>query len=427
MKLLVLAPYYPHAARPFGGLFNERSVAVLKGMCDMVEVLAPRPYSPPLLSALVPRWTVYSRIASHEIRNGVQVHRPAYLQLPRLGGAFWIDPGEFFWCRQTAKERNDQIKFDAILSFDLAGVGALAWRLGKYLGIPAAGWATGEDVRVPSTSSHGRMVIGAVERLDMVFYQSHELLIKTAELLGVRPMRMETDRHMVLPRGIPEPPLLSTESVRTRVRKAWGIDDHQVLVLSIGRILKDKGVFELLDAFSLAVAQDRRMVCVMIGSSPGFDDSVAVQKKLAQISHLKSHVRLLPACSPDKVWEYLCAADIFAFTSHKEGMPNSLLEAMAMRVPAVAFAIPPVLEIDANREVLGLVPPFDTKLLSHTLLRLAGSAQERSSMATKAYERVRVGFMAKKNMSVALERIAQIVHCRTHYGAAFVREGQLRA
>jgi glycosyltransferase involved in cell wall biosynthesis len=38
---------------------------------------------------------------------------------------------------------------------------------------------------------------------------------------------------------------------------------------------------------------------------------------------------------------------MFAFTSHHEGMPNSLLEAMAMGVPAIAFAIPPVVELEA--------------------------------------------------------------------------------
>ena len=62
---------------------------------------------------------------------------------------------------------------------------------------------------------------------------------------------------------------------------------------------------------------------------PAFDETNSVQKKLDQTPNLKERVKLLPACSPDQTWEYLCAADIFAFPSQQrfEGMPNSLLEA----------------------------------------------------------------------------------------------------
>src|SRR5437870_10148378 len=125
MKLLVLAPYYPHKARPFGGLFNERSAIALKDMGNEVEVLAPRPYSPRILSSLASRWKVYSSIDPYEIRNGISVFRPPYLQVPRLGGAFWIDPGVFYWTRRIARERHRRSMFDAILSFDLTGVGGL--------------------------------------------------------------------------------------------------------------------------------------------------------------------------------------------------------------------------------------------------------------------------------------------------------------
>jgi len=315
MKILVLAPSYPYANRPFAS-FNERSVAALRELCESVEVLAPRPYAPPFLSSLVPRWKSYAQMDAHEIRNGVPVHRPAYPQIPRFGGAFWFDLGAFLWCSRIAKRIHDRVNFDAIISFDLLSTGGIAWRMKRYLGIPASGWATGDDVRVPAASSYGRAVIRAINRLDVVFYQSHELLKKACSLLGI--FQMPQGHHIVLPRGIPMPPSLPRTEIRNRVRAECGIADNQFLVLSTGRIFREKGIFELLDAVSFAATRDSRIVWLLVGSDPAFDDTPALREKLNHIAGIKDKVLIFPACSSDKIWEYLCAADIFAFASHNE-------------------------------------------------------------------------------------------------------------
>lgn len=409
MKILVLASNYPYPARPFVAAFNERIVEALKGMCDAIEVLVPRPYAPPLLSSLVPRWQTYASIPPYEVHNGVSVFRPAYPQIPRVGGAFCVDQAAFLWCRRTARSMHRRVGFDAILSLDVAGAGGFAWRTGRYLGIPASGWAFGDDVRLPVSSAYGQSVSRTIKHLDVVFYQSHELLEKAAGLLGVALDQLSEDQHVVLPHGIPLPPVLHRTELRDRVRKEWGITNDQVLVLSISRIIRGKGVFELVHAVSSAAARDARITCVLVGSSPAFDDTAELQMKLDEFPGMRQHVRLLPACNPDKVWEYLCAADIFAFTSQSEGMPNSLLEAMVMGVPAVAFAIPPVLELEAKTGALLLIPPFDLAQYADALVRLAASAADRSRLSAAGKDRVMDGFMVRKNMAIALERLTKVV------------------
>jgi glycosyltransferase involved in cell wall biosynthesis len=193
------------------------------------------------------------------------------------------------------------------------------------------------------------------------------------------------------------------------VRTAWGIRDDQVLVLNIGRIYRNKGIFELVQAISLAAARDPRITCVLVGSSPIHDETAALQQKLEDIPSLKKTIRILPACSPDTVWAYLCAADIFAFPSHREGMPNSLLEALAMRVPAVAFAIPPVLEIEAGTGALLLVPPFDTALFAEAIVKLALSPDDRVRLGERGRERVLARFMVQENMALVHQRLVEVV------------------
>jgi glycosyltransferase involved in cell wall biosynthesis len=165
-------------------------------------------------------------------------------------------------------------------------------------------------------------------------------------------------------------------------------------------------MLELLEALELAASRDFKIRCVLIGSKPGFDETSLVEKKLRERPWLRERVMLLPECSPDDVWGNLCAGDIFAFPSHHEGMPNSLLEAMAMGLPAVAFAIPPVREIDAGIEALVLVPPLDSKGLADAMLHLAASPDERAGLGEKGKQRVRERFMVKTNMAEAVRRVA---------------------
>jgi glycosyltransferase involved in cell wall biosynthesis len=115
----------------------------------------------------------------------------------------------------------------------------------------------------------------------------------------------------------------------------------------------------------------------------------------------------------------MCAADIFAFTSSDkggEGMPNSLLEAMVMGLPSVAFAIPPVREIEAGTGALNLVPPFDSPRLAEEILGLAASREERARIGERGKQQVLERFMVRSNMVEAVRRLTQIVETRERSG-----------
>ncbi len=397
-----MAASYPFPARQFAGIFNERCVLALKEQCELVEVLSPRPYAPPGLSLLRARWRSYSSIRREETRSGVRVWRPACVQIPGISPSFWVDRGAFFQCRRVARGRHDTVGFDAILAFDLAGAGGIAWRLGQDLGIPAGGWAFGGDLRVSSSSRLGDIVRQVLIKLDIVFYQSHELRRNAAVLLGKSSDDLNGPGHVVLPHGIAGPPELPRKEIRSRLRAQFHVRDDQLLVLSIGRLTRPKGVFELVEAFALAAARDPSLRFVMVGADAAFDDSEAARRRAKSLQSLDGRLSILSACSPDKVWEFLCAADIFAFASHNEGMPNSLLEAMAMGVPAVAFAIPPVLEIGDRTGALMTVPPFDCRRYSDALVELSASESARFQMGVRAQEVVRSRFNIRRNMETAL-------------------------
>ena len=403
MHILLVVSNYPHAGHPYSGAFNERSACALKALGHQVEVLAPRPFVPRILAAWHPRWRAYDLIADQDIRGGLWVYRPAYLQLPGLGGVFRPDLGAYLSCARALEQRHQNNPYHAILAFNLIGAGGLAWRLARRLGVPAAGWATGNDVRVVSRSAQGRVVRTALERLDLVCYQSSELF-ECAAALCDRPKENFSDRHVVLPRGV-EPARPRSADERRTVRAELNVGLNQLLVLFVGRIAKAKGVFELMEAVERVRREHPNIVCVFLGAHAGFDDSSELRDRLRRAPELAAHVRLLPGCPPDDVWRYLNAADIFAFPSHSEGMPNGLLEAMAFGLPALVYAIPPMLEIDNRLGALMAVPPHDVSALASALGELARSALLRRQIGKRGQARVQQNYLARVSMAEAVRRL----------------------
>jgi glycosyltransferase involved in cell wall biosynthesis len=244
-------------------------------------------------------------------------------------------------------------------------------------------------------------------RLDIVFYQSHELRRNAAMLLRKSSDDLNGRGHIVLPRGIVEPPAFPRNEIRNRLRAELSIRNDQRLILSTGRLTAPKGIFDLVEVFGLAAGRDPNLRFVMVGADRGFDDSDSARRTARSLRSLDDRLSILPACPPDKVWEFLCAADIFAFASHNEGMPNGLLEAMAIGLPAVAFGIPPVLEIEGGTGALTAVPPFDRHRYADALLELSASESVRSQMGARAQEVVRQRFDVRRNVETALLHFRQ--------------------
>src|SRR5688572_9484744 len=124
-KLLMVVTNYPNSGHPYSGAFNERSARTLKSLGYQVEVVAPRPYVPGLVARWNPRWTAYRQIAEHETRDGIAIYRPAYVQLPLMGGALRPDLSAYLNAVRFLRRRHREKPFDAIVAFNLIGAGGL--------------------------------------------------------------------------------------------------------------------------------------------------------------------------------------------------------------------------------------------------------------------------------------------------------------
>lgn len=120
-------------------------------------------------------------------------------------------------------------------------------------------------------------------------------------------------------------------SDKHKLRSQMGIKDRDIALVSVGELRKLKNHKTIIKA--MAKLNNPAVHYVIAGSGP-LENELA---KTAETLGLKNNVHLLGFCT--NVYEILKASDIFCFPSFREGMPVSLMEAMAAGLPAVASAV----------------------------------------------------------------------------------------
>jgi glycosyltransferase involved in cell wall biosynthesis len=112
-------------------------------------------------------------------------------------------------------------------------------------------------------------------------------------------------------------------------------DDQLIYFLSVGRIVHDKGIDELLNAFIHIHSKDARCRLVLVGA---FEDELDPISEAAR-NILKTHPAVIQAGWSDHVEYFMPLSFALVHPSHREGFPNVLLQAGAMLCPIICSRI----------------------------------------------------------------------------------------
>ena len=179
-------------------------------------------------------------------------------------------------------------------------------------------------------------------------------------LAGVRADRINVCHNsVVVPRNI-------SRDEQKDLRRQLGIIDAELVVLSVGRLSKEKGHHDLVSAIALLRQADPELnfKLVIVGEGP---ERPQLEKAI-QANGLDDFVTF--AGQIHDVAPYYAIADTLALPSHSEGSPNVVLEAMAAQVPIVATDVGGVPEIATDEEHALLVPARNPKSFAEALHRL---------------------------------------------------------
>ncbi|MCS5489705.1 glycosyltransferase family 4 protein [Algoriphagus limi] len=127
--------------------------------------------------------------------------------------------------------------------------------------------------------------------------------------------------------------------VAATMRIMPGEDDF--IILAVGRLVKDKGIEELVQAFLESKIANRSKL-VLLGSFE--QDLNPLNSDIIQ--QINDHPRIVQIDWTDHVAHYMALADVLVHASHREGFPNVLLEAGAMQLPIICS------DIIGNRDII---------------------------------------------------------------------------
>jgi glycosyltransferase involved in cell wall biosynthesis len=172
------------------------------------------------------------------------------------------------------------------------------------------------------------------------------------------------------------------------LRKSLNIPVEGFVFLFIGRLVRDKGIVELIQAFENLNKLNDNTYLLLVGS-PEQDLDPLPNEVLTKI---KSHRKIILTGFQKDVRPYLVASDIFVFPSYREGFPNVLMQAACMEIPIIASNINGCNEIIEHEESGLLVPAKNANELENAM-RLLLVERSRSEMyRTKAANFVRENF-----------------------------------
>ena len=209
---------------------------------------------------------------------------------------------------------------------------------------------------------------------------SRDFLIRR---LGYAPDRVRTIRNGVDLAGWPV-----SKAGRRKRRLELRLGSGDLLVGAVGRLDKQKGFSALIEA--MARLKNTNLRCVILGDGP----ERARLEALVRKRELEKFVRL-PGERGD-IASWLSAFDIYCLPSLWEGLPNALLEAMALGLPVVASAVDGVPEAVKNGGTGLLVPASNPAALADALKELASDPARRAAMGAAARARVADKFTLRR-------------------------------
>ena len=346
-------------------LLGPQLASFVEAGYDVVGVSAPGPH----VANLGPLGVRHESISSLTRSTSVTRDVKAFVDLVRL---FWrIDP-------DIVHTHNPK---PGILGRLAARVAGVPWIVNTQHGL----YAQPEDRR------RRRWPVYAAERVaamcsDVELVQNEE----DVQTL-VRRLRVPAGRVRLLGNGVDLTrfdPSAVPASARERLRGEWEIGPDELVCGCVGRLVREKGIVELLAAAKKLRSASVPVRLVVIGpTDPDKSDAIdadLISQAVANGVVFTGQRNDMPEC--------YAAMDMFVTASWREGFPRSAMEAAAMQLPTVAT------DIRGNRQVITdertglLVPVRDPAAIATAITRLVGHLDLVDRFGRAAFDKSRAEF-----------------------------------
>lgn len=227
-----------------------------------------------------------------------------------------------------------------------------------------------------------RMIMGLPDRIVALSSYWKSFFVQT---VGIK------DGITIINNGV-----VSSKYVRTHIGKNNTKNVVNILFIG-GTDAERKGIYTLVRAMPIVIREVPNVIFTFIGKSE--TENV---KKLCNNLRLEQHVKILGEVSEDEKVFRLLSSDIFVLPTYAEGLPITLLEAMAAGLPAISTpvgAIPEVIEDGKNGF---LIHPGDYEALAEKTVVYAKDTKLREQVGKNNLEKIKKQY----DQSIVVEKIA---------------------
>lgn len=284
--------------------------------------------------------------------------------------------------RMFREEKPDIIHLN---SSKVGGLGAAAGLLYKIFFKPKGknlkiiftvhGWAFNEP-----RNQFERAIIYSLQWLNAAICDRVILISKNDYREGLSMPFFKKTKFVLMPLGIKPPGgMLTKQAARKELRDNFQIDfGGSPIIGTITEFTENKGLVYLLEAVSKLKMSGFNCATILIGNG---ERAAALKERAAELGIEKNI--FLTGFIKD-AWKYLKCFDVFVLPSLKEGLPYTIMEAMAAGVPVAASSVGGVPDLIINDQSGKLVPAKNSDRLSEAIKELLSDKNKSKSIVRNA-------------------------------------------
>lgn len=168
------------------------------------------------------------------------------------------------------------------------------------------------------------------------------------------------------------------------LKQSLKIKENETVFCFIGRLTKDKGVNELIDAFKMVNKEYPSSKLLLVGPFEQASDPITPETE----REIHQNSSIVWVGYQDDIRTYLAISDYLVFPSYREGFPNVPMQALAMDIPVIVTDINGCNEIVSDGENGLIIQPGDTEAIHHAMVRLLQDRFLKEKMITNARKSV---------------------------------------
>lgn len=156
-------------------------------------------------------------------------------------------------------------------------------------------------------------------------------------------------------------------------------------ILYLGRLSGEKGIYDLLSAYSQLIKEKRSLLLHIVGSGP---EEVFLKNRAIRLN-LRNHI-IFHGFIPrgDRLWNIVDSSDIFVLPSYTEGMPRAVFEVMARGVPVICTRVGGLSKVIKDGVNGLLVQSGDVIGLKKAMIKLIDNLDLRNRLTYEGYKTV---------------------------------------